>query len=979
MTVENFIADRRRVTEFNPVSPTTNFPLDYPLYAADDLTDLKDDLEVFLDGVEVTNYTVTATFDDGVATDAQVVFSPGITGNLKVYSARRPRSTAATVQGRGMTAEELSSAFNGTLASCRDIFDTALLLRGEAYDAGGRSIRGLVDDTARLDSAITRGSLLAYVSLLPEVSLPPYFQTRTAASLSTIGAAILSVLVMAYDGASPVGPSAYVRVNAAPAATDISFRSQDRLLADGVTVDATSGGYWKLDVAPGLDVRAGGVKFDGSYDGVTGTDNRTALQRCINTGAPSLFFSDGIANCNGSLTAMANQRWEGRGARSDDSDQTGVHGSAVNFIQTSTASGIVSAAGEAWEYASHANLSLWAAPTCNARYVVDVLTPRNWRTDNVRIVHSNPGLVDGIYGGGGYRTHKEGGGGSGQNGTAGVSWVHFHRGLHIQCKLDLSLAGGDQTTNFTGHAFAINTDASDVFMTGCYVPQGSCWFKAGAGLHASSSKFDSSGNSGTGRVGVILENGAINLKTAARVATVAAAGNITLSGLQTIDDVVLNDNDRVLVRNQTLPAENGLYAAHAGAWVRTTDADSAAEIMGMSVPITAGTVHAGRTWTILQDVDLVDADIGVVGLTFWNSGALNASADVTANLSGCRFSKHDIALLINCSRNPVQSFANVQTPGTQFNRSFTLDIKLIGSSGITSGGNFSGASFDGPDRQGGPQEPKYIKSNWTGELFNATAREYPNEEFGRRELFVEWDAQWASTSPFSRGADPTIIGTPSSKTHGTTYAGQTKALTILSDVGGGPGAAVAAGVRGPLVCWRGNAAGLGGFFNRTIFSIGTYTAGMSGFVGLLNSTNDLIADQTVVGVNPSTLIQCLAMVFDPGDTNWSIYTAGSGAGAKTSLGAGFPVNDTANGVYEISWWCAPNSQIVKWRAEKCKLAYTDTVSVLCGELGTNLPGAAIRMAPYIFTSTQALLSAVPIDFAYMVTKTKTPYYAGRMT
>ena len=49
-------------------------------------------------------------------------------------------------------------------------------------------------------------------------------------------------------------------------------------------------------------------------------------------------------------------------------------------------------------------------------------------------------------------------------------------------------------------------------------------------------------------------------------------GNITLSGEQTLNGL-LTSTSRVLVTEQTLPEENGIYDSAAGAWTRTADAD----------------------------------------------------------------------------------------------------------------------------------------------------------------------------------------------------------------------------------------------------------------------------------------------------------------------------------------------------------------------------------------------------------------------
>lgn len=55
----------------------------------------------------------------------------------------------------------------------------------------------------------------------------------------------------------------------------------------------------------------------------------------------------------------------------------------------------------------------------------------------------------------------------------------------------------------------------------------------------------------------------------------ATTANITLSGLQIIDGYQTVDGDRVVVKDQTDPVENGIYNAHATAWERAKDFDGA--------------------------------------------------------------------------------------------------------------------------------------------------------------------------------------------------------------------------------------------------------------------------------------------------------------------------------------------------------------------------------------------------------------------
>ena len=94
-----------------------------------------------------------------------------------------------------------------------------------------------------------------------------------------------------------------------------------------------------------------------------------------------------------------------------------------------------------------------------------------------------------------------------------------------------------------------------------------------------------------------------NFKKSVKVATTA---NITLSGLQTIDGVLLVNGDRVLVKNQTALPENGIYIALSGTWARSTAADGSNEIDSAVVGVEAGTENGGLFYTnVFKSTDVV--------------------------------------------------------------------------------------------------------------------------------------------------------------------------------------------------------------------------------------------------------------------------------------------------------------------------------------------------------------------------------------
>lgn len=80
------------------------------------------------------------------------------------------------------------------------------------------------------------------------------------------------------------------------------------------------------------------------------------------------------------------------------------------------------------------------------------------------------------------------------------------------------------------------------------------------------------------------------IKVPARVAT---TGDISLYGLQTIDDVAVAEGDRVLVWQQADAKQNGIYDASSGPWQRSKDFDGARDIVqGTTVIVNLGTVNA---------------------------------------------------------------------------------------------------------------------------------------------------------------------------------------------------------------------------------------------------------------------------------------------------------------------------------------------------------------------------------------------------
>lgn len=117
--------------------------------------------------------------------------------------------------------------------------------------------------------------------------------------------------------------------------------------------------------------------------------------------------------------------------------------------------------------------------------------------------------------------------------------------------------------------------------------------------------------------------------------------NITLSAPQTIDGVSVIAADRVLVRAQTAPAENGVYIVAAGAWTRATDFDAWAEVPGAQVIIQEGTTLADTGWLCTAN------DGGTLGTTAIAFAQAYGPGSLTTDSQGLALTGSQLALVLD--------------------------------------------------------------------------------------------------------------------------------------------------------------------------------------------------------------------------------------------------------------------------------------------------------------------------------------------
>lgn len=105
-----------------------------------------------------------------------------------------------------------------------------------------------------------------------------------------------------------------------------------------------------------------------------------------------------------------------------------------------------------------------------------------------------------------------------------------------------------------------------------------------------------------------------------------ATSNITLAGLQTISGYTTVEDDRVLVKGQTDPVENGIYMASTGNWTRAKDADGNRDLVQGTVVRVRSSLATGIEYELTTANPIT---IGTTALTFELRYGANATYDQT--------------------------------------------------------------------------------------------------------------------------------------------------------------------------------------------------------------------------------------------------------------------------------------------------------------------------------------------------------------
>jgi hypothetical protein len=109
----------------------------------------------------------------------------------------------------------------------------------------------------------------------------------------------------------------------------------------------------------------------------------------------------------------------------------------------------------------------------------------------------------------------------------------------------------------------------------------------------------------------------------------ASTANAALTGNIAIDGVTTAAGDRILLKNQTAPAENGIWVASATAWTRATDADIEVDLLNAAVFVSAGTVNADTAWVMSTNAPITVGTTGLTWVQFAGAGTYTAGNGLT--------------------------------------------------------------------------------------------------------------------------------------------------------------------------------------------------------------------------------------------------------------------------------------------------------------------------------------------------------------
>ena len=212
---------------------------------------------------------------------------------------------------------------------------------------------------------------------------------------------------------------------------------------------------------------------------------------------------------------------------------------------------------------------------------------------------------------------------------------------------------------------------------------------------------------------IYVDNVAQGLDVKASVVA-ATTANITLSGGQSIDGYPVAAGDRVLVKNQTAAAENGIYIASNTSWSRAPDADTWADLVSAFTFVENGTANGDTGWVCTVNAGGTLGTTPVTWSQFSGAGTYQAGTGLT--LTGNTFSITDTAVsagsygavtktllaTVNAQGQlTALSASDIAIPLSQITDAGTMASQSASNVAITGGSITNLSTFDGITIDGG--------------------------------------------------------------------------------------------------------------------------------------------------------------------------------------------------------------------------------------------------------------------------------------
>jgi hypothetical protein len=377
--------------------------------------------------------------------------------------------------------------------------------------------------------------------------------------------------------------------------------------------------------------------------------------------------------------------------------------------------------------------------------------------------------------------------------------------------------------------------------------------------------------------------------------------NITLSGVQTLDGISAVAGSRVLVKNQTAPAENGIYISAAGAWARSTDADTWDELISAICFVESGTTLAGSAWYCTIQPG---GTIGTTAITWSNFSVASVyTAGTGLTLSSYQFSitpvgtagtygsASQVPVFITNASGQVTSVTNtaIAIANTAVSGLGTMSTQNASSVAIT-GGTINGTTVGATTAAAVTGTTITATSSFSGPATNLTGT--------AASLSIGGNAATATTATAATNIAGGAVGS-------VPYQSASNATTFLAAGSNGQVLTLAAGVPSWSTPTTGTVSSVGGTGTVSGISLsGTVTT--SGNL-TLGGTLDLSAPPAIGGTTANTITGTIITASTKfSGTNYD--ASGSGGGAlRTSSGSnclqwggGGGVNLTLDGAFNMN-------------------------------------------------------------------------------